>query len=188
MVVAMRWKLLTTLSLVACLCILPGSARAQATATERKAGDLQVGAGLSLVHPDYDRVNTIKGYTFYANFDFRTHYGVEGEFRQSGIGALSGEYERNYLIGPRYIFHFKRFTPYAKFLIGRGVFNYPPPPPPYKPANLAYNMLALGGGVDFIVLRHLNVRLVDFEYQRWLSFQKDTLTPTVITFGAAYHF
>lgn len=164
------------------LAIMPCIMHAQAAPTEKKLGDLQIGAGLDILHPDFSTA-TIKGYTFYGDFDFLRHFGVEGEFRQSSIGGPASIYERNYLIGPRYVLHYKRLDPYAKFLIGRGVFNYP-----QNTANLAYNMLSMGGGVDLRVLSHLNVRLVDFEYQRWLGFQNDTLTPTVITFGAAYHF
>ena len=165
-----------------CLSALPSILHAQATPTEKKLGDLQVGAGISLLHPDFGPVN-YEGYDFYFDFDFRKHYGIEGEFRQSGMGAVSSEYERNYLIGPRYVFHYKRLDPYAKFLIGRGVFNFPD-----NTANLAYNMISMGGGVDFRAFKHVNVRLVDLEYQKWFSYQKSTLSPALLTFGVAYHF
>ncbi len=164
-----------------CLSALPGMLHAQATPTEKKAGDLQVGAGMSYVRPDFG--TPYEGFTFYADFDFLKHVGIEGEFRQSGIGSEASEYERNYLIGPRYVFHYKRLDPYAKFLIGRGVFNFPD-----NTANLAYNMFAVGGGLDLRAFKHVNVRLADFEYQHWMNFQKDSLTPVVLTFGVAYHF
>ena len=54
-------------------------------------------------------------------------------------------------------------------------------------ANLAYNLFAVGGGLDYRILRHVNAR-ADFEYQRWMGFPPNGLAPSLLTFGAAYHF
>lgn len=167
--------------------MVPGRLNAQATPTQHQPGDLQIGAGFSYVYPDFGP-DKLKGYTIYGDFDFLTHYGVEGEFRQANSGTSSHIYERNYLIGPRYVLHYGKLSPYAKLLIGRGVFNFPyfgNPPQPF--ANLAYNMLAIGGGADYRIKPHFSVR-ADYEYQHWFSFEKSALTPSVITIGAAYHF
>jgi opacity protein-like surface antigen len=48
-------------------------------------------------------------------------------------------------------------------------------------------MFAGGAGLDYRVLPYLNVR-AEFEYQKWMSFPPNGLTPSVITIGAAYHF
>ncbi len=171
--------------------IAPGLLHSQALPTSHQAGDLQVGAGFSYVNPDYG-ADKLKGYTIYADFDFLTHYGVEGEFRQADSGTVTHIYERNYLIGPRYLRRYGRFTPYGKLLFGRGVFNFPyivvpPNPKPQPTANLAYNMMVIGGGADFRIKPYLSVR-GDYEYQHWFSFESSALTPQVVTIGVAYHF
>jgi hypothetical protein len=78
--------------------------------------------------------------------------------------------------------HYSIFTPYAKGLVGRGVFNYP-----LSDANLAYNMLAGGGGIDIAVHPRINVR-ADFELQHWYGFPPNGLAPKIATIGVAYHF
>jgi hypothetical protein len=162
----------------------PAALLGQATPTASRAGDLQIGAGISNANTDYvpDRVN---GPTIYVDFDFYRHFGIEGEFRFLK-DSPSNIYEKTYEIGGRYSHPFRsRYVPYAKLLYGRGVFNFAS----YgtTTANLAYNMFAGGVGLDYRVLPYLNLR-GDFEYQRWLSFPPNGLTPTVITIGAAYRF
>jgi len=162
---------------------------AQAKPTATRAASLQVGAGFSNANTDYVP-NRVNGTTIYADLDFYHHLGIEGEFRFLKDGNTN-IYEKTYEIGPRYsrTYH-KRFSPYVKALYGRGVFNYT-----YRKqttANLAYNLFAFGGGLDYKVLSHLNVR-GEYEYQRWLGFSEPLstpkgLTPSIITIGAAYHF
>jgi hypothetical protein len=86
-------------------------------------------------------------------------------------------------------------------LYGRGVYNFVTPCNPLydkncpatgpivfvTAANLAYNLLAGGGGLDYELLRHVNVR-ADWEYQRWFDYENSSLSPSVFTVGAAYHF
>jgi opacity protein-like surface antigen len=156
----------------------------QAKPTATRTGSLQVGAGFSNANTDY-LPNRVNGTTIYADWDFYHHLGVEGEFRYIKDGKTN-VYEKTYEIGPRYsrTYH-GRFSPYAKALYGRGVFNYT-----YQKqtiANLAYNMLGLGGGLDYKVLPFLNVR-GEYEYQRWFGFLPNGLTPSVVTIGAAYRF
>jgi hypothetical protein len=45
----------------------------------------------------------------------------------------------------------------------------------------------LGAGIDYRVKPWLSVR-GDWEYQRWFNFLGDSLTPNLITIGAAYRF
>ena len=54
-------------------------------------------------------------------------------------------------------------------------------------ANLAYNMFALGGGLDYKIKSYITVR-GDFEFQHWSGFPPNGLTPMVGTVGVAYHF
>lgn len=172
------------------------AAWSQQMPTASRAGDLQVGAGFSFAQPDYTD-DIFKGYGIYADFDFKAHWGVEADFHQvnqsySQGGPYGMIYERTYEIGPRYVLHYNRFAPYTKFLVGRGVFNYPlvgyPGEPTTDPhANLAYNIFTPGAGVDYHLNRSINLR-ADFEYQFWPGFTPHGLEPRVFTVGAAYHF
>lgn len=156
------------------------TALAQGDSTISRAGDLQIGGGYTSANSDY-LANRIRGLSFYSDFDFREHIGVEVDFHQVSDPNPTQVYERTYEVGGRYLRHYGRFTPYAKALVGRGVFNF------YNAGSLAYNMYSLGGGVDIAVHRKINVR-ADYEYQMWSSFQPNGLTPSLITIGAAYHF
>jgi hypothetical protein len=166
---------------------------AQAIPTASSGGDLQIGAMFNLADSDY-RPQKFKGYGFYTTFDFKYHIGIEGEFHQiNDPDPTDGVYERTYEIGPRYVLRYGRFNPYAKVMYGRGVFNYPllPVTPGSstleKTANLAYNIGAIGVGLDYRVLPGLNAR-VDFEYQQWFGFPPNGITPKVLGIGAAYRF
>jgi opacity protein-like surface antigen len=157
---------------------------AQATPTAIRSSSLQAGGGWSNANTDYlpKRVN---GTTFYVDWDFYHHLGVEGEFRYLKDGGTN-IYEKTYEVGPRYsrTFH-QRWSPYVKGLYGRGVFNFT-----YNgkvTANLPYNLFALGGGLDYTVLPFLNVR-GEYEYQHWFGFPPNGLTPAAVTLGVAYRF
>ena len=174
------------------LCLLSASAlRGQTTMpTASRKADLQVGAGLTIARHDYEYAppfdgTYISGASIWATFDFRTHLGVEANFRELTSHNSDKMAERSYEIGPRYVWHFGRINPYARVSYGRGVFNFPEEPSPV--ANLAYNMFAGGVGFDVNVLKHLNARL-DFDYQDWLNFPLKNLQPKVGTIGIAYHF
>jgi hypothetical protein len=160
---------------------------AQKLPTATKPLDIQAGGGFVYGQTDYGR--TMTGYGIYGDLDFRSHFGAELEYHQANGTALI--YERTYEAGLRYFRHYGRLAPYAKILGGRGVFNFPPyfPGGPSS-ANLAYNLVAVGGGADYRVRSYLNVR-GDFEYQDWASdpgFLPNGLTPYLFTVGVAYHF
>lgn len=167
------------------LVAVPAAGSAQAVPTATRRGDLQVGAGYSNAASDYG--NRFTGFNIYGDFDFLNHFGAEANFHfvKNGVGGpdYNDIYEKTYEIGARYFRTYGRLSPYAKIMIGRGVFNYPR----YYHANLAYNMYAPGAGVDVRVRSYLNVR-GDFEYQQWPSFPSNGLSPAVISIGAAYHF
>jgi opacity protein-like surface antigen len=156
--------------------------RAQAFPTGERVGDLKVGGGFSSARSDYaDRYN---GGAAYINFDFLPHLGVEGEFHY--VKDSSDLYEKTYEVGGRYFRTYRKFVPYGKVMYGRGVFNFPALPDGFRP-NLAYNLVAAGVGVDYKVKPYLYVR-ADWEYQMWMGFQDSSLSPSIITIGAAYRF
>ena len=162
------------------------AARAQKLPTAVRRFELQAGGDFVYGHSDYG--TTLKGYGGYAAADFTRHFGVEVDLHQAN--GQDKIYERTYEIGGRYVRHYGRFNPYGKFLVGRGVFNFPPyPGGTQSRANLAYNMLAFGGGVDYRLKRYLNIR-GDFEYQEWRHdpLLPNGLTPYLGSIGVAYRF
>ncbi len=162
----------------------------QAVPAAKKAGDLQVGGSFNLASPDYGS-QKLFGFGAYSTFDWSEHLGVELSFYQLLDPDASRKiYERTYEIGPRYVWHYGRRQPYAKFLVGRGIFQFPPDPrhPNDGPAaNLAYTIWGGGFGVDYLLRPSINLR-ADYELQRWSDFPPHGLSPQVFSFGVAYHF
>ena len=153
----------------------------QAVPTASRTGDVQIGAGYSIARPDYVQ-QTFPGFAANADFDFRPHIGVEGEFHQ--VYSTNGDqsYERTYAIGGRYFRTYGALVPYVKAMVGRGDFNYP-----FGQTELGYNLFAAGVGADFKLGPWLRVR-GEYEFQKWSSFPNGGFTPQIVTIGAAYHF
>jgi len=162
----------------------------QAVPAAKRAGDLQVGGSFNLASPDYGS-EKLFGFGVYTTFDWSQHLGVELSFRQLLDPDASRKiYERTYEVGPRYVLHYGRWQPYAKFLVGRSIFQFPSDPrhPNDGPvANLAYTMWGGGFGVDYLLRPSINLR-ADYEFQRWGSFPPHGLSPRVLSFGVAYYF
>jgi len=158
-------------------------ARAQSLPTASRTGDLQIGGGFvfAISHYNFTPITLIGG-TGYVTFDWRTHWGLEGDFHHARGTQDSTIYERTYEIGPRIFLTRGAMTPYAKVMLGRGVYNFH-----NGIANVAYNIYTYGGGADFRVARSWNVR-ADYELQNWMGFPLGTLHPSVMTIGMAYHF
>jgi hypothetical protein len=168
------------------LALLGGTSilHAQASPTASRRGDLQIGAGYTNANSDYLPYR-ISGGTAYFTYDFRPHFGLEGDFRFVNDSPTK-YYEKSYEIGGRYFRTYKdRWVPFARIMYGRGVFNFASNG--VTTANLAYNMVSGGAGLDYKLRPYLNIR-GDFQYQRWLGFPQNGLTPTLLTIGAAYHF
>lgn len=187
-----RSVFLARLVLIA-LCISTNASvvRAQVQPSATRGGsDLQAGFTFDLGHADYGS-NTLRGFGFYLTDDFRPHLGVELNFHQLyDSNSKTAIYERTYEVGPRYSLKFGPLRPYAKLMIGRGVFQFPPDPlhPKNGPvANLAYTMWSGGFGADYRVKPSMNIR-VDYELQRWSGFPPNGLSPRVLSLGVAYHF
>jgi opacity protein-like surface antigen len=175
-------EILAAAAIVAFLLAAP-AAHAQSKPTASRMADLQVGGGLVFAHSGYNFTPiSLIGGAGYFTVDWRTHWGIEGDFRHSRASGDTTIYERTYEIGPRLFMTRGMTTPYAKFMVGRGVYNFH-----NSIANVAYNLYSYGGGADFRVARSLNVR-ADYELQNWIGFPLGTLHPSVITVGVAYHF
>jgi Outer membrane protein beta-barrel domain len=171
------------------------SLHAQATVTASKVFDIQAGASFVGAIPDYSFNGSspkYKGYGLYSSIGFLPHIGLELDFHQVNAPSPKIEYERTYEVGGRYVLHYGRLQPYAKLMYGRGVFNFPsfPTDTGLAEANLAYNLLGGGGGLDFRLKPYLNVR-ADYEYQKWFGDQfllPNGISPQLFSIGAAYHF
>ena len=187
--------MLKTIFFALCFLALPATAAwGQALPTASRAGDLQLGGGFTVANPDYlnpDYSSShFKGIALYGDFDFKEHYGIEADFHHISGDPADQLYERTYEIGGRYLRHYGIFAPYIKGMVGRGVFNFPLPagaPSGSQHPNLAYNIYAIGLGVDYRILSYLNGR-VEYEYQSWPGFPPTGLQPNLITVGVAYHF
>ncbi len=190
------------LSVVLALLLIPAALHAQAVPTAKRLADLQVGVTFSLANPDY--ANDIyhlqqptsgqlrwHGYGAYSDLDIRYHFGLEAAFHTVS-GPDPTLYERSYEIGPRFVFPVGfRLAPYAKAMIGRGIFNFAAlnsAGQSVQLANLGYTTETLGGGLDLRLRPGLNIRVFDYEYQRWNNFPPNKLSPQVLSFGIAYHF
>lgn len=179
-------KLHTLIGCFACVLGLTTWSHAQATPTASRTGSLQVGGGFTYARPDFSV--PIKGLTIYGDYDFLRHFGIEGDVHLINLITPADISEDTYLVGPRYRFHYHRFTPYAKALFGVGRFGYQYPSQWGRAATYTYGVYSLGGGVDFRATRHVNIRPFDIEFQKWPGFPQNGLSPIVMTFGAAYTF
>lgn len=160
--------------------LFPSILIAQATPAARSGGRIYVGGFFSVFHPDYGS-NLLMGPGFYFDVDVFTHFGAEGEGRFLRMNQKLDVHEDNYLIGPRYRFHYHGLDPYVKFMMGNGQFNFP-----LNLAHGGYFVWAPGGGVDMNVSPHWRWRIIDYEYQHWNNFQNSSLTPNGFSFGISY--
>jgi len=150
------------------------------------AGVWQVGVGFSLGPPDYT-LPYIKGITGYASYDINEHSGMVVEAHLLNLSTPQYVGESSFLIGGRYGIMRNHFHPYVKVLIGIGLFqptkNFRPPT-----GTSGYEAFAAGVGLEYKLSEHLNLQILDFEYQAWPSFPPNALTPWVATVGVARRF
>jgi hypothetical protein len=158
---------------------------AQAKPTAVAKGLLQVGGAYSHAQPDYGQ-KSIQGFTGFADFDFRQHFGIEADYHYISLVTPTDLGENSFFIGPRVIYPRGRFRIYGKALFGIGDIVIQETQDNPEGGAGRYSAYAIGGGVDIAATDHIMVRAVDFEFQHW-NYQTG-LTPTVFTFGAAYRF
>ena len=163
--------------------LLGGSSllHAQAVPTASRAGDLQVGVGFSIANSGYEQQN-FQGFTAYADFDLRSHLGLEAEVHQVSSASSDQSYQRTYELGARYFRAYGPLVPYVKLMFGRGDFSYP-----FGYTDLAYNLFAAGVGADYRIRPSLSLR-GEVEMQRWSGFSSPGLNPQLVTLGLAYRF
>ena len=169
---------LTTAVAAPCL-----SAQAVATAT---GNALAIGVDYQSINPDYGPIRG-SGIGFYANYDFGRYVGATAEINFQTAFSHVVFLEHTYLVGVRGEYHKRLFTPYGKLLIG-GATASPNGNFSLENAPASYPMYAIGAGLDLRLPHHLTVRAIDFEQQEWLDYHPNGLTPTIISFGAAYRF
>jgi opacity protein-like surface antigen len=190
-----RYSVTKKILLFAALLLLPTIGRAQVVAAG-KGGNQQlfVGGTFSDFDPDYGW-QRLYGIGAFADYNLTPKLGAEAEVRFHRFNQLNSIHEDNYLIGPKYNFHHKRFTFYGKALFGVGYFNFPA-----NAAHGSYFDMAFGGGVDYRLTRRIYVR-GEYEYQVWPGFvgppdpvpvplqdRPNGLTPNGFSVGAAYRF
>jgi hypothetical protein len=176
----------TFIACFACVLGLTTWSHAQAVPTASRAGTIQIGLGGTFVSPDYGS-KYAKGLSIYGDFDFTHHLGVEGDIHFASLITPTDIGENSYLIGPRYRYSRNRFTAYGKALFGIGQFQFQQGT--YGSGSSAtYGVYAFGGGLDVRATHHINVRAIDFEYQKWPGFAPNGLTPYATTIGVAYAF
>lgn len=122
------------------------------------------GAEYSNFKPDFGPPQRLSGIGTYVDLNWSSRWSAEGEMRFLRFGGFNGEAEDSYLAGPKIsLFRRGRFKPYAKFLVGAGVIDFP-----YKIGNGSYFAFAPGGGIDYRVTRRIALR-AEYEYQFWPS-------------------
>lgn len=151
----------------------------QALPAGRGGSHLAAGGIFSEFAPDYG-TNQLLGLGFYVDLNVGSHLSAEAEGRFLRFNQKLDVHEDNYLIGPRYRFHVFHTQPYVKFLLGNGQFNFPD-----NFAHGGYFMWVPGGGLD-VPFHHRFLARVDYEYQRWNSFEGSSLAPHGFSFGLAY--
>jgi hypothetical protein len=169
----------------ACVLGLATLSFGQAIPTASRVGQIQAGLGGFVLNPDFGQQD-IQGLTFYGDFDLAQHIGAEGEIHYSWRTPTDVS-ENTYLIGPRFIVRHKKLGGYGKALFGVGHFGLQLGSFA-DPNTASYFAYALGAGAEYQATRHINVRLIDFEAQKWPSFGKNGLSPYLFTVGVAWVF
>ena len=178
------------LSLVLSLAlVLPSALHAQATAAATRGGIAQAGVAYTLSNEDEYPGRHLQGMTIYGTFDLNNHIGVEGNVHLASLFKSYFDYkESSYDAGLRWAQHYRRFTPYAKALVGFGHATAPNPNQIVGGSTPGtYFLFGLGGGLDYSLSAKINAR-ADFEYQRWPNFPPHGLTPPLFNVGVAYRF
>ena len=176
----MKNKLFSLIFCAASLSVLAPSLLAQADYSANKNSRLQAGVGYLYLKPDYVNTN-IQGISFWGDYDFLKHIGAEAVVHLGSIITPSDYSENSYMIGPRFMIRRRKLTGYAKLIVGRATITNID----YNVSS-SYNAYAFGGGLEYKLLRKVNIRALDFEYQKWPNFEPHTLSPIAITVGASY--
>jgi Outer membrane protein beta-barrel domain len=157
------------------------SLHGQVVAAGQGGAHVVAGGFLSFYSPDYG-LNHLWGPGGFVDFNLHGHLGGEGEVRFLRFNPHYAVHEDNYNIGLRYRWRFRRYEPYGKFLIGNGQFNFP-----FSYGHGGYLLITPGAGLD-IHYHRFTIRVIDYEYQHWFSFQNSALSPDGFSSGIGYRF
>lgn len=142
----------------------------------------QIGVAGAIGHPDYTRFKT-GTITAYGTYNFLPNLGLDS--RATYLFETHGVKEFTFASGPRFTLPLKRLDPYISGMLGYGHFTY------NANGALVYGndsfIITYASGLDLRATKHINIRLVDLEYQRWVNFLPNGLTPTIYSAGIAYH-
>jgi hypothetical protein len=157
-------------------------ASAQAFNTARRDAEITPFVQTTVLRPDYGQPNNA-GYTVgvdYTRF-IRAIVQPSLEFRMSSAtGQVVGE--RSLIAGFKLQASILRVHPYATYLVGNGVITFTHPVGNYYNDNSFVR--SIGGGADFKLYSHLNLR-ADFTQQHWNL--PPVLTPMTFSLGLAYN-
>ena len=173
----------TLIGCFACVLSMSTWVHAQATPTASRISSIALGVGGTLINPDFAQSH-IGAITFFGDYNLPYNLGIEGVIHYS-VNTPSDVSENSYIIGPRYILRHKRVEGYAKVLLGVGHFGLQQGSFA-NPNTATYFEYALGGGLDIHVARHINIRAIDLEIQKWPGFHPNSLSPWGGTIGVSY--
>ncbi len=160
------------------------SAQAVATATGRS---LAIGVAYQNIDPDYGP-SRASGVQIFANYDLSRYFGLTAEANLQTAFSNVVFLEHTYLVGARGTYRRGRYIAYGKALIGGAGSSNNSTNPFLLNAGASYPAAALGGGLDVQFQHHMTVRAIDYEDQHWFSYNPNSLTPHVFSFGVAYRF
>lgn len=181
----------SALSLLGALALSVPHLHAQAVATAT-GNALSVGLAYQNADPDYGPSRG-SGIGAYANFDFARYVGITAEVNLPTAFSNVIFPERSFLVGARGEYHRGRYMGYGKVLggVASSGNNYSVDKTITASqlinASETFDLYAIGGGIEYRLDSPITLRL-DFESQHWLSYQPNSLTPSIISVGAAYRF
>ena len=110
----------------------------------------------------YQSSQRLFGVGVFADYHLTPHIGIEAQARFLRFNSFYGETETNYLAGPRYLARsFGNLQPYAQFLAGLGMIQYP-----FQIGSGNYLALAPGAGANYRIARRWSLT-GSYDYQLW---------------------
>ncbi len=191
----MRFKWFFVSSLTACLFVPVAPASSQVVPAARSGQmtfPFTVGAGPAGYEVDWSsgRMYGIGAWVDWRpSFQYINGLGLELEGRDIAWDQRVRQNfnQRTIVLGPSYAwYHFQRFHPYVKFLVGYGRTDF------HLRSTFPYThfdglVRAPGGGLEFRLLNRLWLR-ADYEYQIWPVLISGTPDPQGFTVGASWSF
>lgn len=171
------------LGALASVCVFLGIAptlNAQADYTATRRVRVQIGGGGLYLHTDFSPAAD-EGIAFWGDIDFARHVGIEGKIQFGSLRTPDAISERSYVVGPRVRFARGRLSVFGTAGLGQGTIGNR-----VLGTASTYNLANFGGGAEWLVERHWNLRLADVEVEHWLSFPPHGLTPVSLVAGVSY--